>query len=213
MTPRFNAARGVGRPTIIITRAHHRGGIMNEHTHDARSAEIATLAGGCFWCLEAVYENLQGISRVESGYMGGPTPNPTYRDVCSGTTGHAEVVQVTFDPAVVSFADLLDVFFTIHDPTTLNRQGNDVGTQYRSAIFYHSPEQHQVAEAKIAEFNAAQLFDRPIVTEVTAAGPFFKAEDYHQGYFRTNPDQGYCQFVVAPKVAKFRKHFSSRLKA
>ena len=177
------------------------------------ATELATLAGGCFWCLEAVFENLQGVAKVESGYMGGATANPTYRDVCSGTTGHAEVVQVTFDPAVLSFADLLDVFFTIHDPTTLNRQGNDVGTQYRSAIFYHSPQQKQVAEAKIAELTAAQLFDRPIVTEVTAAGPFFNAEDYHQGYFRANPEQGYCQFVVAPKVAKFRKQFSSRFKA
>ena len=178
----------------------------------ARATEAATLAGGCFWCLEAVFENLQGVSKVESGYMGGATPNPTYRDVCSGATGHAEVVQVTFDPAVVSFADLLDVFFTIHDPTTLNRQGNDVGTQYRSAIFYHSPDQKQVAEAKIAELTAAQLFDRPIVTEVTAAGAFHKAEDYHQGYFRAHPEQGYCQFVVTPKVAKFRKHFAGRLK-
>ena len=186
---------------------------MREKTQEDQAVSVATLAGGCFWCLEAVYENLRGVSKIESGYMGGATPNPTYRDVCSGTTGHAEVVQVTYDPAVVSFADLLDVFFTIHDPTTLNRQGNDVGTQYRSAIFYHAPEQKQVAETKIAELTAAQLFDRPIVTEVTAAGPFYKAEDYHQGYFRGNPEQGYCQFVVSPKVAKFRKHFSSRLKA
>ena len=177
------------------------------------ATELATLAGGCFWCLEAVFENLRGVSRVESGYMGGAAANPSYRDVCSGTTGHAEVVQVTYDPAVVSFADLLDVFFTIHDPTTLNRQGNDVGTQYRSAIFYHTPEQKQAAEAKIAELTAAQLFDRPIVTEVAAAGPFYRAEDYHQGYFRAHPEQGYCTFVVAPKVAKFRKHFADRLKA
>jgi peptide-methionine (S)-S-oxide reductase len=179
----------------------------------APETELATLAGGCFWCLEAVFENLQGVSKVESGYMGGATANPTYRDVCSGTTGHAEVVQVTFDPALVTFADLLDVFFTIHDPTTLNRQGNDVGTQYRSAIFYHTPEQKRGAEAKIAELTAAQLFDQPVVTEVTAAGRFFKAEDYHQGYFRAHREQGYCQFVVAPKVAKFRKHFTARLKS
>ena len=177
-----------------------------------RAAETATLAGGCFWCLEAVYENLKGATKVESGYMGGATVNPGYRDVCSGQTGHAEVVQVTFDPAAVSFSDILNVFFTIHDPTTLNRQGNDVGTQYRSAIFYHSPEQKQQAEAKIAELTAAQLFDRPVVTEIAAAGPFFKAEDYHQEYFRAHPEQPYCQYVVSPKVAKFRKQFASRLK-
>ena len=175
--------------------------------------EMATLAGGCFWCLEAIYEDLQGVSNVESGYMGGATPNPTYRDVCTGMTGHAEVVQVTFDPAAVSFSDLLDVFFATHDPTTLDRQGNDVGTQYRSAIFYHSPEQKAVAEGKIAELTAAQLFDAPIVTEVAPAGPFYRAEDYHQGYFRAHPEQPYCQYVVTPKVAKFRKRFADRLKA
>ena len=174
--------------------------------------EKATLGGGCFWCLEAVYENLKGVSQVESGYIGGATGHPTYRDVCTGATGHAEAVQVTFDPAVVSYSDLLDVFFVIHDPTTLNRQGNDVGTQYRSAIFYHTPEQKRLAEAKIAELTAAQLFDAPIVTEVTAAGPFYRAEDYHQGYFRAHPEQPYCQYVVSAKVAKFRKHFADRLK-
>jgi peptide-methionine (S)-S-oxide reductase len=176
------------------------------------TTETATLAGGCFWCLEAVYENLNGVSKVESGYMGGATANPSYRDVCSGMTGHAEVVQVTFDPGVVSYSDILNVFFAIHDPTTLNRQGNDVGTQYRSAIFYHSPEQKQAAEAKIAELTAAQLFDRPIVTEVAPAGPFYQAEDYHQGYFRAHPEQPYCQYVVSPKVAKFRKQFAARIK-
>ena len=185
--------------------------MAGSNTHD-RAPESATLAGGCFWCLEAVYENLKGVIKVESGYMGGTTVNPSYRDVCSGQTGHAEVVQVTFDPAVVSYSDILNVFFAIHDPTTLNRQGNDVGTQYRSAIFYRSPDQKQQAEAKIAELTAAQLFDRPIVTEVSAAGPFFKAEDYHQGYFRDHPEQPYCQYVVSPKVAKFRKQFASRLK-
>jgi peptide-methionine (S)-S-oxide reductase len=174
--------------------------------------ETTTLAGGCFWCLEAVYENLQGVFKVESGYMGGATANPTYRDVCSGTTGHAEVVQVTFDPAVVSFSDTLDIFFAVHDPTTVNRQGNDVGTQYRSAIFYHSPAQKQAAEAKVAELTSAQLFDAPIVTEITAAGAFYKAEDYHQGYFQAHPEQPYCQYVVSPKVAKFRKKFAHRLK-
>lgn len=175
--------------------------------------DIATLGGGCFWCLEAVYENLQGVTKVESGYMGGATANPSYRDVCEGDTGHAEVVQVTYDPAIVSYGDILEVFFTIHDPTALNRQGNDVGTQYRSAIFYHSPGQQRDAEAKIAELTSAGLFDRPIVTEVTAAGPFYKAEDYHQGYFLAHPEQPYCQYLVSPKVAKFRKRFADRLKA
>jgi peptide-methionine (S)-S-oxide reductase len=176
------------------------------------STEIATLGGGCFWCLEAVYENLRGVLQVESGYTAGQTPEPTYREVCSGMTGHAEVVQITFDPAVVSFADILDVFFVIHDPTTLNRQGNDVGTQYRSGIYYHSPEQQAIADAKIAELTAAKLCDAPIVTEVKPAERFYKAEDYHQGYFRAHPEQGYCQFVVSPKVAKFRKRFTDRLK-
>lgn len=176
------------------------------------NTEIAILGGGCFWCLEAVYENLRGVLHVASGYTGGQTPDPSYRDVCSGTTGHAEVVQITFDPSIVSFADILDVFFVVHDSTTLNRQGNDVGTQYRSGIYYHSPEQKAVAEAKIAELTAARLFDSPIVTEVKPADEFFEAEDYHQGYFRAHPEQGYCQFVVSPKVAKFRKRFADRLK-
>lgn len=177
---------------------------------DSARTEVATLAGGCFWCLEAVYENMKGVLKVESGYTGGPNPNPSYRDVCSGTTGHAEVVQVTFDPAATSFADLLDVFFVIHDPTTLNRQGNDAGTQYRSAIFYHSDEQKQVAEAKVAGLTAAGLFDSPIVTAISSAPTFYKAEDYHQGYFRAHPNEGYCQYVVSPKVAKFRKTFADR---
>ncbi|HJZ92496.1 MAG TPA: peptide-methionine (S)-S-oxide reductase MsrA [Gemmataceae bacterium] len=177
------------------------------------NTEVATLAGGCFWCLEAVYEQLKGVLKVESGYAGGSAPLPNYRDVCSGTTGHAEVVRVTFDPSVVSYADILDVFFSIHDPTTLNRQGNDVGMQYRSAIFHHSPEQKRLAEEKIAELSRERLFDRPIVTEVAPAGEFFKAEDYHQGYFEANPNQPYCQYVVSPKVAKFRKKFADRIKA
>jgi len=180
---------------------------------DIPTRETATLGGGCFWCLEAVFEQLQGVSKVESGYSGGSTPAPTYRDVCEGDTGHAEVVQVTFDPAVLSYPDLLDVFFAIHDPTTLNRQGNDVGTQYRSAIFYHSPEQKRAAEEKIAQLTADRVFDAPIVTEVVPFPHFYKAEGYHQGYFRTNPAQPYCQFVVSPKMAKFRKEFTRRLKA
>jgi peptide-methionine (S)-S-oxide reductase len=175
--------------------------------------EVATLAGGCFWCLEAVYDLLKGVKSVESGYMGGKVVNPSYQQVCTGNTGHAEIVQVTFDPEQVGFKDILDVFFTVHDPTTLNRQGNDVGTQYRSAIFYHSPEQKAAADQKIAELNSSHLWSAPIVTEVTPAETFYVAEDYHQEYFENNPNQGYCQFIVAPKVAKFRKHYLEKLKA
>lgn len=174
--------------------------------------EIATLAGGCFWCLEAVYDGMKGVESVESGYMGGRTPNPTYEEVCGGDTGHAEVVQVTFDPASIAFKDLLEVFFTIHDPTTLNYQGHDVGTQYRSAIFYHTPQQRAAAEETIARLNAAKLWKDPIVTEVTPASTFHPAEAYHQEYFERNPYQPYCRAVVAPKVAKFRKQFLERLK-
>lgn len=174
--------------------------------------EVATLAGGCFWCLEAVYLGLRGVERVVSGYMGGHTARPTYRDVCDGDTGHAEVVRIEFDPGELSFHDLLDVFFTIHDPTTLNRQGNDVGTQYRSAIFYHSPEQKRIAEAAIADLTARKVWRDPIVTEVTAASTFHEAEAYHQDYFARNGQQPYCQVVVAPKVAKFRKVFGDRTK-
>jgi peptide-methionine (S)-S-oxide reductase len=174
--------------------------------------DTATLAGGCFWCLEAVFEQLRGVERVESGYAGGTTSAPTYRQVCNGDTGHAEVVQVTFDPAVVSFDEILDVFFATHDPTTLNRQGPDAGTQYRSAIFYHSPRQKEIAERKIAELNAAGIWDAPIVTQVVPLDTFFKAEDYHQGYFRANPVQPYCLAIVSPKVAKFRKRFADKLK-
>jgi peptide-methionine (S)-S-oxide reductase len=174
--------------------------------------EIATLAGGCFWCLEAVYDGLKGVASVESGYMGGRTPKPTYEAVCGGDTGHAEVVQITFDPAAVSFQELLEVFFTIHDPTTLNYQGNDAGTQYRSAIFYHSPEQKADAEKVIARLTAAKLWKDPVVTEVTAASTFHVAEGYHQEYYERNPYQPYCRAVVAPKVAKFRKQFLEKLK-
>ena len=174
--------------------------------------EIATLAGGCFWCLEAVYDQMKGVVSVESGYMGGRNANPTYTDVCSGATGHAEVVRITFDPKLASYKDLLNVVFVIHDPTTRNRQGNDEGTQYRSAIFYHSPEQKGIAEAVISELSAERLYSDPIVTEVSPAGAFYVAEGYHQEYFQRNPQQPYCQFVVAPKVAKFRKTFLDRLK-
>ncbi|MGF1503794.1 MAG: peptide-methionine (S)-S-oxide reductase MsrA [Anaerolineae bacterium] len=175
--------------------------------------EVATLGGGCFWCLEAVYDQLKGVTDVVSGYTGGHVPNPTYEQVCNKTTGHAEVVQVTFDPDVVSFRDLLDVFFTIHDPTTLNRQGADVGPQYRSAIFYHSEEQKRVAEETIKEYDEKGLWSSPIVTEVTPIETFYQAEDYHQEYLARNPFAGYCQVVIAPKVAKFRKKYMERLKA
>jgi len=175
--------------------------------------ETATLAGGCFWCLEAVYDDLKGVESVESGYMGGQKANPTYEQVCNGTTGHAEVVQIKYDADVVSFGELLDVFFTIHDPTTLNRQGNDVGTQYRSAIFYHSPEQKAAAEAKIAEVDEGGAWGKKAVTEVVPASMFYVAENYHQEYYaRTGNANPYCSFVVAPKVAKFRKQFLDKLK-
>ena len=177
------------------------------------SMELATLAGGCFWCLEAVYQQLKGVHKVESGYAGGAKVNPSYQLVCTGMTGHAEVVQITFDPAVVTYRELLQVFFTIHDPTTLNRQGADVGTQYRSAIFYHSTQQKQTAEQVIAEMTAAQIWDHPIVTELQPYTIFYKAEQYHQNYFQTHASQSYCQVVIAPKVAKFRKLFFERLQA
>ena len=174
--------------------------------------EVATLAGGCFWCLEAVFDDLSGVEDVVSGYSGGVVPNPTYKHVCTGETGHAEVVQVTFDPDVIPYRDLLKVFFSIHDPTTMNRQGGDVGTQYRSAVYYHSEEQKQVAEEVIAELTLEKLWNDPIVTEVAPLKKFYPAEMYHQEYFKRNPDQGYCRMVIAPKVAKFRKQYIERLK-
>jgi len=187
--------------------------LRNPVTTDPKTRESATLGGGCFWCLEAVFEQLRGVERVESGYAGGSVPHPTYQQVCNGNTGHAEVVQVTFDPDVVWYCDILDVFFATHDPTTLNRQGHDAGTQYRSVIFYHSPGQKEQAELRIAELNSAGYWDAPIVTQVVPLPAFYKAEDYHQEYFRNNPVQAYCQAVVAPKVAKFRKQFVDKLKA
>ena len=174
--------------------------------------ETATLAAGCFWCVEAVFDDLIGVEDVVSGYSGGHTENPTYQQVCSETTGHAEVVQITFDPVELSFADLLRVYFTVHDPTQLNRQGNDIGSSYRSAIFYHSDEQRQTAEDVIAEITAEGIYSDAIVTEVTAFDKFWPAENYHQEYFANNPNQPYCAAVVAPKVAKFRQKFLSRLK-
>lgn len=174
--------------------------------------EVATLAGGCFWCLEAVFDGLEGVDSVESGYMGGSVADPTYEQVCGGDTGHAEVIQLSFDPAVVSFEDILKVFFVIHDPTTLDRQGNDVGTQYRSAVFYHSSEQKAAAERVIAEITREKIYRAPIVTEIAPASTFYVAEGYHQEYFARNPYQPYCMAIVAPKVAKFRKQFTERLK-
>ncbi len=168
---------------------------------------IATIGGGCFWCTEAVFQELNGISRCISGYAGGAAPNPTYEQVCSGASGHAEVVQLTFDPAVVSYRKILEIFFTLHDPTTLNRQGNDVGTQYRSVVFYHDAQQQEIARQVIAEM--ASVWDAPLVTELSPAPVFYPAEAYHQNYYRQHPEQGYCAFVVAPKVAKFRKLFIS----
>lgn len=173
------------------------------------ATETAMLGGGCFWCLEAVYQELKGVQAVESGYSGGRVLNPTYEQVCEGTTGHAEVVKVTFDPAIVSYREILEIFFTIHDPTTLNRQGNDTGTQYRSVIYFHSAEQQVTAKHVIAEM--ANVWDAPIITELSPAQTYYKAEDYHQNYFRQHPLQGYCAFVVAPKVAKFRKTFADKI--
>jgi len=174
--------------------------------------EVATLGGGCFWCLEAVYDELRGVERVESGYSGGDVANPSYREVCYGKTGHAEVVQLTFDPEVISYREILEVFFTIHDPTTLNRQGADVGTQYRSVIFYHTPEQKATAEAVVAEIEAAGIWRDPIVTQIVPFEAFYVAEDYHQEYFQRNPEQPYCQIVIEPKVAKFRQKYLEKLK-
>ncbi len=175
--------------------------------------EQATLGGGCFWCLEAAFEQLRGVEKVESGYCGGSVEQPTYKAVCTGKTGHAEVVQITFDPNVISYRQLLEVFFSIHDPTTLNRQGADIGTQYRSVIFFHSPQQEQLARELIAELTRAAVWPSPIVTEVVPFDRFWKAEEYHQGYFRNNPYQGYCQAVVAPKVLKTQQKFAHLLRS
>ncbi len=174
--------------------------------------QVATLAGGCFWCLEAVYSQIRGVEGVVSGYAGGHVTNPSYELVCSGATGHAEVVQLTFDPTVVSYPDLLQIFFTIHDPTTLNRQGADVGTQYRSAIFYHSDAQRSAALDVMAQLSAAQVWDEPIVTELVPLEAFYPAESYHRDYYERNPNQSYCQAVIAPKVAKLRRQYLEKLK-
>ncbi len=185
---------------------------MSESNNGAGRTQVATLGGGCFWCTEAVYLEVRGVEKVESGYTGGHVPNPTYRQVCSETTGHAEAVQVTFDPEVVSYREVLEVFFATHDPTTPNRQGADVGTQYRSAVFYHDEEQREAAEAVIAEIEAQGVWDASIVTEVVPFEEFYVAEDYHQNYFASNGRQPYCQVIIAPKVAKFRKEHLEKLK-
>lgn len=179
---------------------------------DGDKTEIATLGGGCFWCLEAVYQEVPGVTRVVSGYSGGTVENPTYHQVCSGTTGHAEVTQLEFDPERISYRRILEIFFTIHDPTTLNRQGADRGTQYRSVIFFHSPEQEATARDVIASLMAEGLWDEPVVTQVLPLEAFYPAEDYHQNYFRDNPSQAYCQIVIRPKVAKYRQKFLAQTK-
>jgi len=176
------------------------------------SREVATLAGGCFWCVEAVFNELRGVEKVESGYSGGKIANPSYQQVCTGSTGHAEAVQVTFDPGEISFRDILQIFFTTHDPTTLNRQGADTGTQYRSAIFYHDDVQRSAAEQVIKEVNGSKVWKRPLVTELSPFKAFYKAEDYHQSYFENNRDAGYCQVVIEPKIVKLREHYRDRLK-
>jgi peptide-methionine (S)-S-oxide reductase len=185
---------------------------QNQSDSTAQGKEIVTLGGGCFWCIEAIFAELKGVERVESGYSGGRISNPTYRQVCTGTTGHAEVIQVTFDPKVISLKEVLEVFFTVHDPTTLNHQGPDVGTQYRSVIFYRSQEQKAVAEHVMRDIQRAKVWSAPIVTEISPFQVFYKAEDYHQEYFQLNGTQPYCRFVIAPKVAKFREHFREKLK-
>lgn len=187
-------------------------GMAKAAPHSTRHAEVATLGGGCFWCMEAVFDELKGVQRVVSGFSGGHVPHPTYEQVCTGETGHAEVVEVTFDPSVLSYSDLLRVYFTVHDPTTLNRQGADEGPQYRSVIFAHSIEQAKSARAVIQEVSAAKVYDAPIVTEIAPFTAFYPAEGYHQGYFAAHPDQPYCALVIAPKVEKFRRHFLERLK-
>ncbi len=179
---------------------------------NTQANEIATLGGGCFWCVEAVFQELEGVGFVESGYAGGETPNPTYQEVCAGNSGHAEVAQVHFDPGIISYREILEVFFATHDPTTLNQQGADIGTQYRSVIFFDTPQQRETADQLLAELDSRELFDRPIVTEVSELEAFYPAEDDHQDYYRRNAQQGYCQAVINPKMAKFRAAFAERLK-
>ena len=185
---------------------------MSSQKAPGQDREVATLGGGCFWCTEAIFDQLKGVEKVESGYSGGKVPDPSYEDVCTGSTGHAESIQITFNPKQISFKDILHIFFTTHDPTTLNRQGADVGTQYRSAVFYHDPEQESAAKEVIKEINAEKVWKKPIVTEVVPFKAFYKAEDYHQEYFKNNARQPYCQVVIAPKLVKLREHYREKLK-
>ncbi len=187
--------------------------VQDQSTNPPPGKEVATLGGGCFWCTEAVFDDLEGVEQVESGYSGGTVPNPSYRQVCTGTTGHAEVIQITFDPKVISYREILQVFFDVHDPTTLNRQGADVGTQYRSVIFYHTEEQKKIAEQTIKDLEAAKVWSAPIVTEVVPFKAFYKAEDYHQEYFKLHGYEPYCRMVIAPKMKKFKDHYREKLKA
>lgn len=198
--------------TVVFAATVSGTNTMSQTANTTQSKEVVTLGGGCFWCTEAIFEQLKGVEKVESGYAGGTVLNPSYEQVCSGTTGHAEVSQITFDPRVISLKEILEVFFTVHDPTTLNRQGQDVGTQYRSAIFYRDDKQKATAEQVIKEIAAAKIWDGKIATELTMFKTFYKAEDYHQEYFRNHGRQPYCSFVIAPKVAKFREHFRDKLK-
>jgi peptide-methionine (S)-S-oxide reductase len=204
----------MGMAIWFRSRCNERGSSqVQKHLRDMASEQTAIFGGGCFWCIEAVFQRLTGVEHVESGYMGGHVDRPTYRQVCTGETGHVEVVRVTFDPAKIGFEDLLDVFFSLHDPTTLNRQGNDAGEQYRSVVFYVDEGQQRLAEEKIAELTAAKAFPEPIVTAIEAASTFYPAEDYHQNYYNENSRQPYCMFVISPKIAKLEKKFAERLRA
>ncbi len=202
----------MNRGVILLVVLMSITGIRSAAQSKSSAMEIATLGGGCFWCTEAVYKELKGVVSVTSGYSGGDVVNPSYREVCTGRTGHAEVIKVEFDPAVISFQEILEVFFATHDPTTLNRQGADVGTQYRSVIFFHDLKQKEIAESIIARLNKENVYGKPVVTEVSPWKNFFRAEDYHQDYFENNPEQSYCQIVIVPKIEKFRKIFRDRLK-
>lgn len=200
------------RFTILLSALAIALGMQAQNTVKKSSMEIATFGTGCFWCTEAVFQQLKGVSKVESGYSGGKISNPTYKEICSGLTGHAECIKITYDPKVITFTDLLEVFWQAHDPTTLNRQGNDVGTQYRSVIFYHNEEQKKLSEKYKKELNASGAFDDPVVTEISPAAIFYKAEDYHQNYYNLNGNQGYCVYVIKPKVDKIKKVFADKLK-
>ncbi len=205
-------ARVIKKEVAVFKSTKEKEKIFRWKIMKNNDVKVATLGGGCFWCLEAVYDEVKGVISVESGYSGGHVENPTYEEVCTGSTGHAEVVQIHYDPKIISFKELLEIFFTIHDPTTLNRQGNDIGTQYRSIILYHDEEQKKIAVETIKAFNEAKIWKNPIVTEVVPFKKFYRAEEYHQKYYKRNPNQGYCKFVIEPKVAKFRQKYLDKLK-